>query len=59
MKLTLFALLAGFFATGCTNTLYNHRNDFKPTDRKGAWNDQYQAVKKGEEPPVPQAKEKK
>jgi hypothetical protein len=56
MKLTLFALLAGFFATGCTNTLYTHRKDFSPVERKGAWNDYYESVRKGEEPQPPKEK---
>ena len=56
MKLTLLALLAGFFATGCTRTLYNHRSEFEPVNRKGAWNDQYEAAKKGEKAEPPKAK---
>jgi hypothetical protein len=59
MKLTLFALLGAFFISGCTNTLYTHRKDFRPTGRKGPWNDYYVAVKRGEEPPVPKEREKK
>lgn len=59
MKLTLFALLAAFFATGCTKTLYNHRADYTPVDRQGTWNDHYKAVKKGEEPQYPKQEEKK
>ncbi len=49
MKLTLFALLTAIFATACTNTLYSHRADYKPVDRKGTWNDYYTAKKEGRE----------
>jgi len=59
MKLTLFALLAIFSFTGCTNTNVTHRNDFSAVDRKGPWNDYYQAVKHGEQPPTPKDQAKK
>ena len=56
MKLTLFALLAAFFITGCTKTLYTHRDDFRPVKHRGPWNDAYTAVKHGEEPRAPKEK---
>ena len=41
MKFALIALLAISF-TGCSKTLYNHREDFSPKKGKGPWTDKYQ-----------------
>lgn len=35
--------------TGCnTNTLYNHRKDFNPKGRGGAWQTQFEELDRGE-----------
>ena len=55
MKL-LFPALAVLFFAGCTQTAYTHRNDFSPSQRKGAWTDYYRALEKGEKPETPPEK---
>ena len=55
MKL-LVPALAALFLSGCTQTVYTHRKDFSPAQRKGAWTDYYRAVEKGEKPQPPPEK---
>lgn len=56
MKLTLLALLGAFLVTGCTKSVNDNRQTFRPVERDGAWNDYYTSVKKGEEPQAPKEK---
>jgi hypothetical protein len=56
MKLTLLALLGAFLVTGCSHSLNDRRQTFRPVERQGAWSDYYTSVKKGEEPQAPKEK---
>ena len=57
MKLLIPAIVA-LLSSGCTQTINTHREDFSPTQRKGAWTDYYKAVAAGQTPEAPQEKEK-
>jgi hypothetical protein len=58
MKLTLFALVAAFFAAGCTNTLYTHHNDFREVKHDGPWAKYNDDIRAGREPSAPKEAKK-